>query len=149
MDATLQALGEILLKALPTFFLVLLLHLYLKSVFFRPLERVLKARDEATEGARRQAEQSLELAEKKAKEYEDALRNARSEIYQEQERHRKQWRDEQAASIEEARRKARAMVDEARAEIETEAAAARNSLAGQSELLAEQISRTVLQGSVQ
>lgn len=148
MDATLQALGEILLKALPTFFLVLLLHLYLKRVFFVPLERVLKARDEATEGARRQAEQSLQLAETKAKEYEDALRHARSEIYKDQEQHRKQWRDEQSAAIEDARRQAAAMVEEARTQIEAEAASARNSLAGESELLAEQISRAVLHGRV-
>jgi F-type H+-transporting ATPase subunit b len=48
MDAILNALGGLLLKALPTFFLVLLLHFYLKLVFYRPLEKVLSARHQAT-----------------------------------------------------------------------------------------------------
>ncbi len=147
MDATIKALGEILLKALPTFFLVLLLHLYLKRIFFAPLEKVLKARDAATEGARRQAARSLELAEKKASEYEESLRNARTELYKEQEQHRKQWRDEQAAAVEEARRKAALMVGDARAQIEAEAAAAKGALAAESETLAEQISRCILRRS--
>src|ERR1039457_7455677 len=46
MDATLHALGGILLKAVPTFRLVLALHFYLKSIFFKPLEKVLGQRYE-------------------------------------------------------------------------------------------------------
>ena len=144
MDATIQALGEILLKALPTFFLVLVLHFYLRRVFFSPLEKVLKSREEATEGARRQAALSLEMAEKKAAEYEESLRHARTEVYKEQEQHRKQWRDEQAALVEDARRKASAMVEDARNQIESEAAAARISLEKQAESLAEEISTAIL-----
>jgi F-type H+-transporting ATPase subunit b len=144
MDATIRALGEILLKALPTFFLVLLLHFYLRRVFFSPLEKVLKSREEATEGARRQAALSLEMAEKKAAEYEEALRNARTELYKEQEQHRKQWREDQAALVEDARRKASAMVDDARNQIESEAASARIALEAQAEALAEEISVAVL-----
>jgi len=55
MAATLHALGEILVQALPTFFLVLLLFIYLRSMFFKPLERVLAERREATEGARKKS----------------------------------------------------------------------------------------------
>ena len=55
MESTLNALGGILLRALPTFFLVLLLHLYLKRVFFAPLNQILKQRYDATEGARQAA----------------------------------------------------------------------------------------------
>ena len=46
MDQTLHALGVLFLKALPTFILVLLLHFYLKRMFFGPLQRALKAREE-------------------------------------------------------------------------------------------------------
>ena len=42
MDATLLALGGILLKAVPTFLLVILLNFYLKAMFFKPLEKVLR-----------------------------------------------------------------------------------------------------------
>jgi len=44
MDETLRALGGILLRAIPTFVLVVLLHFYLKFVFFKPLQRVLRQR---------------------------------------------------------------------------------------------------------
>ena len=66
MDSTLHALGGILLRATPTFFLVFLLCFYLKKVFFKPLEKVLQERYDATEGARRLAEKSMERASAKA-----------------------------------------------------------------------------------
>jgi hypothetical protein len=42
MDASINALGGILLKAIPTVILLLFVHLYLKLVFFKPLEEVLR-----------------------------------------------------------------------------------------------------------
>ena len=72
MEETLRALGEILLKAVPTFVLVFLLYLYLSRMFFRPLEEVLKKRYEATEGARKLADESLAKAAAKTAEYEAA-----------------------------------------------------------------------------
>ena len=92
MDVILHQLGELLLKALPTFILVVLLHFYLKSVFFKPLEKVLHKRYEATEGARKQAAESLERAAAKTTEYENALRAARTELYRQQEQIHKQMR---------------------------------------------------------
>jgi len=74
MDATLHALGGILLRAIPTFLLVVFLQVYLKMMFFKPLEKVLKQRYDATEGARKLAEQSLERASAKTAEYEAAVR---------------------------------------------------------------------------
>ena len=52
MEATLHALSGILLRAIPTFLIVVFLHFYLKYMFFKPLGKVLQARYEATEGAR-------------------------------------------------------------------------------------------------
>ena len=48
MEATLHSLGEIVLRGLPTFLLLVLLHFYLKRTFFAPLDKVLAARYEAT-----------------------------------------------------------------------------------------------------
>ena len=76
MDATLLALGGILLKAVPTFLLVILLNFYLKAVFFKPLEKVLRQRYEATEGARKLAAESMERAAARTAEYEAAMRAA-------------------------------------------------------------------------
>jgi F-type H+-transporting ATPase subunit b len=144
MDATLHALGGILLRALPTFFLVVLLHFYLKYVFFRPLERVLRDRYEATGGARKLAEASLAKAGEKAAHYEAALREVRAEVYQEQERLRRQMLQEQAEAIHAARARAGVMVAEAKAQIEAEAAEARRSLEAQAEVLATEIAERLL-----
>src|SRR6266446_5372445 len=103
MDETLRALGGILLRAIPTFLLVVLLHFYLKFIFFKPLQRVLGQRYEATEGARKMAESSLARAAEKAAEYEAALRAARGETYKELEQMRRQLQEERAAGVREAR----------------------------------------------
>src|ERR1700742_6200 len=99
MEDTFRALGEILLKAVPTFLLVIFLHFYLKKMFFKPLERVLRQRFEATEGARKLAEQALERASARTAEYEAAIRAAKSEIYQGQEKFYKQLQESQSAQI--------------------------------------------------
>ena len=78
MDQILRELAELLLKAVPTFLLVGLLYLYLKWVFFRPLERVLEARRQATEGTRKLAEQTLTKASAQAAHYQAALQAALS-----------------------------------------------------------------------
>ena len=144
MDATLHSLGEILLKAIPTFFLVIALFVYLKYMFFGPLEKVLKARYDATEGARKMAEQSLERASARTAEYEAAMRAARGEIYQEQEKLRKQLQQERAVAVEAARQKSEAQITQAKTELAAEAAQARNNLAAESESLASQIADSVL-----
>src|SRR5216684_8647528 len=103
MEETLHQLGGILLRAVPTFIIVVLLHFYLKFVFFKPLQQVLRQRYEATEGARKLAEASLLKASEKAAEYEAALRAARAETYKELEQLRRDLQENRAASVREAR----------------------------------------------
>ena len=145
MDATLHQLGQVLLQGLPTFFLVLFLHFYLKSVFFKPLEKVLQARKDATEGARKSAAESLERAAAKAASYEESIRAARSEIYQEQESLRRKWRDEQTAQLTDSRQRAEVTVKTAKAEILVQAQQARQSLSASSQILADEITNAILQ----
>ena len=97
MEETLRQLGGILLRAVPTFILVVLLHLYLKFIFFKPLERVLRQRYDATEGARKLAEESIARASQKAADYEAALRAARAETYKEMEQLRRKLQDDPAS----------------------------------------------------
>ena len=111
----LHALGGILLRAVPTFLLVILLHFYLKIVFFKPLEKVLHQRYEATEGARKLAEQSLEQAAAKTASYEAQLRAAKAEMYQAQEQLHKQLQEREAAAVAEARARAEAAIKLAKA----------------------------------
>ncbi len=146
METTLNALAGILLKAVPTVVIVLLLHFYLKSMLFKPLEKVLAQRDAATKGAREAAQASLDLADKKAAEYEAAIRDARGEVYKDHEQARTQLLAQQQAGIVEARQRMDQMIKDARTQIEIEAAAARQGLSAQTSELADQITRTVLSG---
>jgi F-type H+-transporting ATPase subunit b len=147
MDAMLHALGGILLRAVPTFLLVVLLHFYLKGVFFKPLRKVLRQRYEATEGARKLAAESLERAAAKTAEYATAMRAARTEIYQAQEQAHKRLQEGEWAELTAARRRAEAAVAEAKAQLSSDVEAAKAGLARDSELLANQIAESILRGS--
>ena len=147
MDAMLRALGGILLKAIPTFLLVVLLHFYLKGVFFNPMRKVLRQRYEATEGARKLAAESLERAAAKTAQYEAAMRAARTEIYQAQEQAHKRLQESEMTELIAARRRAEAAVQEAKAQLAGDVEAAKASLARDSELLANQIADSILRGS--
>ena len=146
MDATFHALGGLLLRAVPTIVLVILLHFYLKAVFFGPLKKMLEQRNAATRGAREAAEASVKRAAEKTAEYEAALRQARANLYKEQEETRRQWLEEQSRQIDEARAHSHESLHRTRASMEAETAAARRDLEAQSGALAEQIARTVLEG---
>jgi F-type H+-transporting ATPase subunit b len=148
MDQTLRALGDILLKAVPTFLLVVFLHFYLKKMFFQPMERVLRQRFEATEGARKLAEQALAKAAARTAEYEAAIRAARSEIYQTQEKFYKELQDSQEAQIAAAHQASQEAVRQARAQLARDVEAARATLAQSSESLAAEIADAILKGQV-
>jgi F-type H+-transporting ATPase subunit b len=144
MDKILHQLGELLLTALPTFLLILFLNYYLKFVFFKPLEKALRQRYDATEGARKLAEESLQRAAAKTADYEATLRAARSEIYQAQEQAYKELQDRVAAQIAEARAKSDAAIKQARAALAEDVEAAKAGLAQDSETLANQIAESIL-----
>jgi F0F1-type ATP synthase membrane subunit b/b' len=146
MEATLHALGRIVLFGLPTSFLVILLCIYLKVMYFKPFQKMLADRYEATEGARKAAEESLARANAKAAEFEAALQQARHEIYSEQEQYLKKLRDQQAAETDAARHAAEVRLKQAREELAAEAATARASLAARADLLASQIADAILSG---
>jgi len=144
MAQTLQSLGGIILNALPTVFLLIILHFYLKVMLFRPLDKMLKQRHDLTEGARRTAEASLAEAERKAREYEAKLRDARAVVYKEQEETRKNWLADQAAQFAQAHARAEAAVKAAKVALSGDAATAKQDLLQSSTALADQIATAVL-----
>jgi F-type H+-transporting ATPase subunit b len=144
MDQTFQALLGILLKAIPTAVLLLVLYFYLKVVMFGPLAKIMKERDALTKGARKTAEQSLARADQRAQEFENKIRDARGEVYKENEEIRKKWIAEQSAHIERAKVAAEGLIQNAKTAIAQEAATAKQNLGDQSSALAEQIAAAVL-----
>jgi F-type H+-transporting ATPase subunit b len=141
-----STLQDILVRALPTFFLVIALHWYLKKVLIQPMERVLAERKKRSEGAVAAAEAALADVNAKMVAYEKALYQARAGVYAEQEQNRRNLLADQAAAIEKAKQQMAAQVATAITGIAAEAQAARALLAGESERLADQITATVLAG---
>src|SRR5438874_7316212 len=146
MDETLRQLGGILLRAVPTFILVVLLHFYLKFIFFKPLARILRERYEATEGAHKLAEASLAKASEKAAEYDAALRAARAETYKELEQLRRQLQDDRAVAVREARAQAEAAVAQAKVELGAQVDGLKKQLEAESDSLADRIATKILRG---
>lgn len=144
MDATLDALYNIILRGLPTFFLVLLLHFFLKSTFFLPMEKLLKERYDATVGARKKAAEAVARAEQKAAEYEAAITKARTEIYKLNEEKRKALAEEMSARFAEERKAAETKLAEAKADVVAQMASARQGLLGETEAIAETITASIL-----
>jgi F-type H+-transporting ATPase subunit b len=144
MDQTLHALGGILLKSIPTIVLLLFLYFYLKLMLFGPLTRVLKQRDELTAGTRNAAQKSLKDAERKVQEFEAKMREARAEVYREQEETRKRWLVDQASQVDSARERTGQTVQKAKELMAGESATARQTLAESSAALADQIATAVL-----
>jgi F-type H+-transporting ATPase subunit b len=147
MGHTVQALGGILLRSIPTFFLILFLTFYLRRMLFAPIEKVLAERNAATVGARQSAEALLRQAERKTVEYQAAIREARAAIFHEQEQTRRQWLDEQATQVRAAKGASEQLLAEAREQIGQEAADAREHLRRTAASLADQIASTILERS--
>ena len=144
MEKTLQDLAEILLKAIPTVIILVVLHQFLKFVLFRPVEAMLRNRHEMTAGARKSADQSLANAERKTAEYEAKLRDAKAVVFREQEDTRKKWLSDQADQLVQAKTGMTAKVAIAKQEIASEASSAKATLERTSDILADDIARTIL-----
>lgn len=148
MDQILHDLAGLVVSGLPTFILVLILTICVKYLYLQPLDKVLAERYKLTEGARKAAEESLRNADSRISEYETALSQARSAIYQEQGDFLRQVHAEQTAQISAARAESDARIAAAKASIAREAEIARQGLDAQSDSLATSIADSILTGRV-
>ena len=110
MQEIVHQLGELFLQAVPTVLIILLFYFILRAIFFKPLLAAMAERDARTVGAQKAAEVAQAAAVEKAKQYQDALKQARGQVYAEQEAARKKVLEERAAVIKEARAAATAQV---------------------------------------
>src|SRR4029077_7378618 len=92
-------LGELFLGAVPTVLILIVLYFILKLLFFKPLLAVMAEREKRTGGAQRAAEAARGVAADKVKQYQEALKHARTKVYAEQEAARKKLLDERAALV--------------------------------------------------
>jgi F0F1-type ATP synthase membrane subunit b/b' len=147
MQEIVHQLGELFLQAVPTVLIVLAFYLILRALFFKPLLAVMAERDARTVGARKAAEAAEAAAIEKVKQYQEALKKARAQVYGEQEAARKTLLDERAARLKDARTKAAARVAEAKEQTAKELAEALKELHSSVTQLAMEIARRVLQTS--
>src|SRR6267143_2714923 len=145
MQEIVHQLGELFLQAVPTVLIVLAFYLILRALFFKPLMAVMAERDARTVGARKAAEAAEAAAAEKIKQYQEALKRARAQVYAEQEAARKKLLEERAALLQEARAKASAEVGAAKERIAGELAAARREVEATVSQLSAEIARRILQ----
>ena len=144
MEATLNALGDLLVKAIPTVIFFIILTVYLKAVLFRPVAKIFEERRKATEGVRELAQRAFEAAEKKNSEFEHALQIARAELHREREAMRRRWTEEQEQEIEKARAEAERQIEDAKRQIGQEVQKAQAELDARVETLSNEIVTSLL-----
>jgi F-type H+-transporting ATPase subunit b len=145
MQEIVHQLGELFLQAVPTALIVLVFYVVLRSVFFKPLLAVMAEREARTAGAQKAAEVAQGAAGEKVKQYQDALKKARAQVYAEQEAARKRLLDERAAQLKDVRTKTSHEVSAAKERIARELADARRDVEASAGQLAAEIARRVLQ----
>jgi len=97
MQEIVHQLGELFLQAVPTVLIILLFYIILRAVFFKPLLAVMAERDSRTVGAQKAAQAAEAAAAEKIKQYQQALKQARGQVYTEQEAARKKLLEARAA----------------------------------------------------
>ena len=144
MQEIVQQLGELFLQAVPTVLIILAFYLMMRALFFKPLLKVMAEREARTAGARKAAQVAEAAAAEKVKQYQEALKRARAQVYSEQEAARRKLLDERAAVLKEARSKAAAEVAAGKERVAKELAAARRDIEVSVGQLAAEIARRVL-----
>jgi F-type H+-transporting ATPase subunit b len=136
---------ELFFQVVPIALILLVFNAVLRVLFFKPLLKVIAERETRTIGAQKAAAEAQKAATEKAKQYQDALKQARTEVYLEQEAARKKVLDERAVLLKEARTKTAAMVNAERKRIAAEFLAARREIETGITPFAALVARRVLQ----
>ncbi len=144
MDDTLRQVGELLVSSIPTIIGLLIVWTAYSFLVHRPLQKVLADRQALTQGAIQRAQAEIATAEARTAEYEQRVREARSQIYKTQEANRQRVMEKRDSALAEARQQAGDMVKNARADLDKDAVAAKAVLQQQSEALADQVIARVL-----
>ncbi len=144
MQEIISQVGALLLGAVPTVLLFCVLVTAYQFLIQGPLSRTLAERRARTDGAVENAHKAIAEAGERADEYAAKLRQARTEIYKLREQRAKQRNAERESALDAARKAAGLKVGQARAELDTEAAHARQSIHSSAADLANQVVRAVL-----
>lgn len=144
MGDTLVQIGELLLGSVPTIMFMLALWAAYTLLVHRPLMKVLAERYRKTEGAVQRARADIAATEARTAEYEQKLREARLAMLKTVEVRRQKAAQVRDAALAEARAKAQTQIEQAREAIAKDKELAKTNLQAESEKLATEIIRAVL-----
>jgi F-type H+-transporting ATPase subunit b len=122
--------------------------LILKGLVFRPVLELFDAREQAMEGARKQAAEMQQDSERKREQLESELRAVRQKAGEDRERRRTEAQKLARELMEKARRENAAMLSSARAQLEVQGTDARTRAQSEVPALARQIAEKLLGRSV-
>ena len=145
-DALKQAIGELLLNAVPTVVLFLSLYLAYRKLVHEPLLKVLAERHAKTAGAVAKAQADIAEAEARTADYEQKLREARAKVFKTMEARRKELLETRSAALADAKAKAGEQVKATKSVIEKEVESAKSGLQAQAATLAGEVIRAILKG---
>ena len=124
--------------------LILLMIWILNRVFFRPINRILTARDKNKGGKSGEAQEILEQVDTKLAKYDSAMRDARSEGYNLIETERNSATTERQTRLESVKMEVTDKVETEKSAIKAQAELARLEIASEANKMAEKISSSIL-----
>jgi len=141
MEAVLAFFNFTLIVQLVIFLIVMLL---LTRLLFRPIMKVIEARDQLISGGKRQAEGFSVQAKELMEQYQAGLAGARKRALEEWERLRAEGLTIEAQNIKEASEEGQRMLAELKQTLQAESEKARESLGQQAELISAEIAAKLL-----
>lgn len=124
--------------------MILLMIFILNRTFFRPVNRIIEDRMKNQGGRYTEAEQILNQVNKKQSDYENNLRQARSEGYEIIENQRNEALQKQQSEVEAVKAETDAKFAQSKDEISKQTSEARSLIAQQADELADKISANIL-----
>lgn len=126
-------------SAIVIFVMALALVWVLNALLFKPLNQVLDDRDRRTRGYISEAKAMLAESDRKLAQYQEAMRQARAEVYEVLEQRRKAAIDQRGRLIDAAKQEVTEQIASARREIEAQIAEAQSELSAEAQAVANRI----------
>jgi F0F1-type ATP synthase membrane subunit b/b' len=123
--------------------LILLMIFILNRTFFRPINRIIEAREKNKVGGSESENLLREVAEKETK-YNEAMRDARSRGYELIEQERSTALSQKQTTVSMAREESQATLTEELSQLDKQTTEARAAIASEAEKMAEKISSNIL-----
>lgn len=127
--------------------LILLMIWILNHTFFRPINRILAAREKNKGGQSHEAQEILKQVDEKIAHYNSAMREARTQGYQLIETERAAAIAEKDSQVENVKNESSQMIEREKASIQTQTDEARQAISNEAQKMAEKISANILKSA--